>query len=131
MPDEGVIDATVRICRCEAAARWAALTYEVSGIDADVEPMKGRSDATDQSCKGWTVAVHSLRRIEFVLDPTYDLETTSEQIASVAKAGWEAWALVPLARLAGAHDAFRSCASYVQGWWERNEAFAFTQPEIP
>ena len=55
----------------------------------------------------------------------------STNFHELSNAGWAVWALVPLTRLAGAHEAFQSAVDYVQGWWERKDEFSFTQPEIP
>lgn len=124
------LTATPGMCQCEAAARWAVFAYEVGGIDAQIEPMPGPSE-TGGRCDGWAVIPKGLNRIECVLDANSDLTEASVRIHEFSEAGWDVWALVPLARLAGAHDAFRSEADYVQGWWERDQQFAFTSPEIP
>ena len=122
--------ATPGMCRCEAAARWAVFAYEVGGIDAEIEALPGPG-AAGGLCDGWAVIPRGLNRIECVLDANSDLAAASDRIRELSEAGWDVWALVPLARLAGAHDAFRSEADYVQGWWERDQQFAFTTPEIP
>jgi hypothetical protein len=119
-------------CQCEAAAHTAALTYQVGGLSAEVValPMKeGRSVV--EGCAGWAVIVRGLRRFECVFDDTSDLEAANSQVKEIADAGWDAWALVPLRRLASAHDAFRATANFVQGWWEREHNISFTKPQIP
>ena len=118
-------------CQCEVAAKWAALTYEVSGVEAAMEPLEPSEGSTNGECAGWAVLVPSLHRIECVFDPGTDLGWATNKLAELSEAGWHAWALVPLSHLAGAHKVFQSSAEYVQGWWESDERYVFTQPEVP
>jgi hypothetical protein len=119
----------VSSCHCEAAANWAALTYEVGGVEASVKPLA--DSELDLACAGWAVVIPDLNRIECVLDAGTDLRLATDRLGDLSEAGWSVWALVPLAQLNQAHDVFRSTAEYVQGWWEREDHFTFSSPEIP
>lgn len=131
MPESQLTSTPPQVCRCEAAARWSVLAYEVSGVEATLEPFRGDLAPGGRGCNGWAVVIPSLGRVECVLDEGSDLGQASTKFHELSNAGWAVWALVPLTRLAGAHEAFQSAVDYVQGWWERKDEFSFTQPEIP
>jgi hypothetical protein len=117
-------------CKCEAAAQRAVLTYEVADIPASLDRLPQPEQCVG-TCSGWAVTIPSLSRIECVLDTDSDLSAASDTLSELSSAGWNVWALVPLPRLTKAHEAFQSRVEFVQGWWENDDSFAFTAPEIP
>jgi hypothetical protein len=46
--------------------------------------------------------------------------------------GWRVQALLPLAALGAAHEAFRGLDIFLQGWWTAQSGeLRFTSPETP
>jgi hypothetical protein len=107
------------------AAEWAALSYRVEGVDAQVNAF---GTATAERL----VVVPSLRRVECVVNDESDFAAVALGLSELASAGWVVWVLAPLRRLGDAHSAFRREAEHVQGWWVRSDrSVTFTAPQIP
>jgi hypothetical protein len=131
--DERVNSATdLTACDCGYAARASADTYRHHGHDADVQELEVTPDGR---CLGHLVTVAELLHAEVVLDQASDFAAVRAHLAGLTSAGWSAWAVVPLPRLAEAHLRFSGAAEFVQGWWARDDKnqanVAFTAPEIP
>ena len=120
------------LCSCHEAAKWAALSYEIAGEHASVEPFLVSENSDDNSiCQGWLVVVPGEGRVECVIDEEWDLRDAVARIDEISESGWEVWALLPLARLSMAHEVLETHVDRIQGWWDRGETFTFTSPEIP
>ena len=110
------------------AAEWAALSYRVEGVDAQVEPLGSPTNKPDVRL----VIVPALRRVECVVHDECDFDAVALELGDLRRPGWGVWVLAPLRRLGDAHTAFRGEADYVQGWWERpDRSVTFTAPQIP
>jgi hypothetical protein len=110
------------------AAEWAALSYRVEGVDAQIKPL-GPATAPPEVR---LVVVPSLRRVECVVDDESDFSAVARELEELRQSGWGVWVLTPLRRLGDAHIAFRAEADYVQGWWVRpDRSVTFTAPQIP
>ena len=120
------------LCSCHQAAKWAALSYEIAGENASVEPFFVNENLVETSgCQGWLVVVPGEGRVECVIDEDSDLRDAIPRIDEISESGWAVWALLPLARLSFAHEVLESHVERIQGWWDRGETFTFTSPEIP
>ena len=118
-------------CPCSEVAQQAATSYETRGYQAAVSPVPWADDDSVQ-CEGRFVVVPALQHVDFVAESSGDLIATVEHLSGPVKAGWDLWAVVPLARLAEAHDVFRDSVDFVQGWWTAPSGeVSFTSPEIP
>jgi hypothetical protein len=114
----------------EEVALQSALSYELSGHPASVE-LLDRGFRAGKLCSR-VVVVPSLNRLDVVVQDPAELVSAREFLGHRRAAGWEVWALVPLAQLARAHDTGRGSVEFVQGWWTRSSGqVAFTSPEIP
>jgi hypothetical protein len=110
------------------AAEWAALSYRIEGVDAQVEPFRG----ADETPEVRLVVIPSLRRIECVVHEESDFHVIAGELDDLKRGGWAVWVLSPLRRLGAAHLAFRGEAEYIQGWWVRpDDSVTFTTPQIP
>lgn len=114
------------------AAEWAALSYRVEGIDAQVESLYAAAEAPEVRL----VVVASLRRVECVVHDESDFDAVARELAreldQLRRSGWGVWVLAPLRRLGDAHIAFRGEADFLQGWWVRGDrSVTFTAPQIP
>ena len=97
-----------------------------------IAPVPWADDDDSVQCTGRFVVVPSLQRVDFIADLSGDLPATVDQLAGPVNAGWNVWAVVPLTRLAEAHDVFRDSVDYVQGWWMTTSGeISFTDPEVP
>jgi len=72
-----------------------------------------------------------LRRVEEVETEetleNYDLS----RLRNYTSHGLEVWVLVPLSRMAQAHDIFRGVATRIQAWWIEGSKLRFGRPERP
>lgn len=116
-------------CDCGIVAATAASTYSFLGHQSAVSsaPWTGST-----SCRGQMVLVPELQHIDYVADAGGDLPSSVKPLVEQVDAGWEVWAIVPLAQLADAHDVYRDRINFVQGWWRGSSGeIAFTEPEVP
>jgi hypothetical protein len=72
-----------------------------------------------------------LRRVEEI-ETEQTLDNLDERrIAQLRRLGLELWILVPLSRIADAHERLRGLVDRLQPWWISDERIAFGQPRIP
>lgn len=110
------------------AAEWAALSYRVEGVDAQIASLGVAGETSEVRL----VVVPSLKRVECVVHAESDFQAVARELVELRRSGWGVWILTPLRRLGDAHVAFRDEAEYVQGWWERpDRSVTFTAPQIP
>ena len=110
------------------AAEWAALSYRIEGVDAQVESLNAATRAPEVRL----VVVPGLRRVECVVHDESDFEAVATELDGFRRSGWGVWVLTPLKRLGDAHLAFHGGADYLQGWWVRpDKSVTFTAPQIP
>jgi hypothetical protein len=119
-------------CSCEVAAQASALTYRLAGHTPQIRSIGPDGPGT---CAGRMVIVPELSHAEAVLDDETDFGAAREELAALNSAGWNAWAVVPIARLGEAHVTFADATECVQGWWTRGDLgveppVAFTEPHL-
>lgn len=72
-----------------------------------------------------------LRRVEEIeTEQSFD-HVDEGRIAQLRRLGMELWILVPLSKIAEAHERFRGVADRLQPWWVDDDRVAFGEPRVP
>jgi len=108
-------------------ARQAALSYVLNGHEAQIVEFGASSELPGAS----VVVIPSLSRLDVTADDSTKLDLVLAAVEEHRSAGWDVWTIVPLRRLAEAHEACRGKTSMVQGWWVSGGDVAFTPPQVP
>jgi hypothetical protein len=77
------------------------------------------------------ILLPSLRRAEHVVTEESLEAFDGGRWSSLRDAGYDLWALVPLAAVARAHECLRGVVDRIQPWWIENGRVRFGEPRLP